>query len=120
MHIKNLYEIEKSKFYCEIISVDSEENAKEIIARISKEHKKATHNCFVYRMNINGREYLKMSDDGEPKGTAAAPMLNVLTKNNIDNVVCVVSRYFGGKKLGAGGLIRAYSKSVSECIKSTQ
>lgn len=119
MNIEKLYEIEKSKFICKIISVDSEEQAKSILADICKEHKKATHNCYVYRINNNGREYLKMSDDGEPKGIAAAPMLNVLSKNDINNVLCVVTRYFGGKKLGAGGLIRAYSKAVSECIKST-
>ena len=86
--------------------------AKEIISRISEEFKDATHNCSAYLVS-DGEGY---DDDGEPGGTAGRPMLNVLKKNNLQNSVAVVTRYFGGIKLGAGGLVRAYSKSVLETL----
>lgn len=86
--------------------------AKDIISRISEEFKDATHNCSAYLVS-DGEGY---DDDGEPGGTAGRPMLNVLKKNNLQNSVAVVTRYFGGIKLGAGGLVRAYSKSVLETL----
>ena len=86
--------------------------AKEIISKISEEFKDATHNCSAYLVS-DGEGY---DDDGEPGGTAGRPMLNVLKKNNLQNSVAVVTRYFGGIKLGAGGLVRAYSKSVLETL----
>ena len=85
---------------------------KEIIAKISAEYKDATHNCSAYYVS-DGEGY---DDDGEPGGTAGRPMLNVLKKNELQNSVAIVTRYFGGIKLGAGGLVRAYSKSVLETL----
>ncbi len=112
-----IYEIEikKSRFICYIKHVSSVEEAKEYIDIIKKKHEDARHNCSAYIVGINK----KADDDGEPSNTAGVPMLGVLEHHDIDNVVCVVTRYFGGIKLGAGGLIRAYAKSVSQAINST-
>lgn len=109
---QNSIDIKKSQFICRLFPAQSEKEAKEIIQRISSEYKDATHNCTAYVVS-DGEGY---DDDGEPGGTAGRPMLNVLRKNEIQNVVAVVTRYFGGIKLGAGGLVRAYSKSVLECL----
>ena len=105
-------DIKKSKFICRLYLAQNEMEAKEIISRISEEFKDATHNCSAYLVS-DGEGY---DDDGEPGGTAGRPMLNVLKKNNLQNSVAVVTRYFGGIKLGAGGLVRAYSKSVLETL----
>lgn len=105
-------DIKKSKFICRLFPAQNEKEAKEIISRISEEFKDATHNCSAYLVS-DGEGY---DDDGEPGGTAGRPMLNVLKKNNLENSVAVVTRYFGGIKLGAGGLVRAYSKSVLETL----
>lgn len=108
--------INKSRFICHISRANTKEEAEEFIKTIRKKHYNATHNCYAY---IIGKDRLlqKANDDGEPSGTAGIPMLEVLRKNNLTDIVCVVTRYFGGIKLGAGGLIRAYSNSVSEAIK---
>lgn len=108
--------INKSRFICYISRANSKEKADEFIKTIRKKHYNATHNCYAY---IIGEDQIiqKANDDGEPSGTAGIPMLEVLRKNNLTDTVCVVTRYFGGIKLGAGGLIRAYSSSVSEAIK---
>lgn len=109
-------EIKKSKFICYLFRIESEEQAKEYIAKIKKEHYKANHNCSAYMLGENF-EIQRSSDDGEPSGTAGVPMLEVLKKNQLQNTLAIVTRYFGGIKLGAGGLIRAYSTSVSEALK---
>lgn len=108
--------INKSRFICTISRASTKEEADEFIKQIRKKYYNATHNCYAY---IIGEDSLiqKANDDGEPSGTAGIPMLEVLKKNNLTDVVCVVTRYFGGIKLGAGGLIRAYGSSVSEAIK---
>ena len=111
--------IERSKFICTIKSVENEEEAKEFIEEIRKKHSLATHNCYAYVADEMGL-IQKFSDDGEPQGTAGLPMLNVLKNVGLKKVACVVTRYFGGIKLGAGGLVRAYSGAVSDCIKNAQ
>ena len=111
--ITNEFEIKKSRFITYLYKLDNEEAIDEIIDNIKKEHKKARHVVYVYKINNTG----KINDDGEPKGTAGMPIFNVLEKNNLNNVLIVVVRYFGGIKLGAGGLFRAYSNSASEIIK---
>jgi uncharacterized YigZ family protein len=113
---ENEIEIKKSRFITQIKRVETEEDAKEFIARIKKEHYKANHNCSAYIIG-ESMEIQRYSDDGEPSGTAGMPMLDVLKKNELVNLVVVVTRYFGGTKLGAGGLIRAYSTATSEAIE---
>ena len=109
---QNQIDIKKSQFICRLYPAQTESEAKEIIAKISAEYKDATHNCSAYYVS-DGEGY---DDDGEPGGTAGRPMLNVLKKNELQNSVAIVTRYFGGIKLGAGGLVRAYSKSVLETL----
>lgn len=109
---QNSIDIKKSQFICRLFPAQTEKEAKDIIKEISEEYKDATHNCTAYVVS-DGEGY---DDNGEPGGTAGRPMLNVLKKNEINNVVAIVTRYFGGIKLGAGGLVRAYSKSVLECL----
>lgn len=109
-------EIKKSRFLCFLQRVKTEEEAREFIQTIKKEHWKANHNCSAFIIGLDAM-ILRSSDDGEPSGTAGVPMLEVLKQNKIVDVVAVVTRYFGGIKLGAGGLIRAYSTSVSEALK---
>ena len=100
-------DIKKSQFICRLFPAQNEQEAKEIINKISEEYKDATHNCTAYVVS-DGEGF---DDDGEPGGTA-----NVLKKNEMENIVAIVTRYFGGIKLGAGGLVRAYSKSVLETL----
>ncbi len=111
-----LVEIKKSKFISECFKVENAEDVSTILEKIRKDNKKATHVCFAFR--IVGEQFLeKAADDGEPSGTAGKPILNVIQKQNLSNVLIVVVRYFGGIKLGAGGLVRAYSKAASEAVK---
>ena len=109
-------EIKKSRFICHAKRVYSEEEARDFITAIKKEHYKATHNCSAFIIGERS-EIKRTSDDGEPSGTAGVPMLGVLENHNLTNVCVVVTRYFGGIKLGAGGLIRAYAGSVSLAVK---
>ena len=109
-------EIKKSRFICHAKRVYSEEEARDFITAIKKEHYKATHNCSSFIVGERS-EIKRTSDDGEPSGTAGAPMLGVLENHNLTNVCVVVTRYFGGIKLGAGGLIRAYAGSVALAVK---
>ncbi|MDH6364742.1 putative YigZ family protein [Enterococcus sp. PF1-24] len=109
-------EIKKSRFICSLKRVTTEEEAKAFIQEIKKEHWKASHNCNTFIIGEHS-EIQRSSDDGEPSGTAGVPMLEVLKKNQLINVVAVVTRYFGGTKLGAGGLIRAYSQAVAHAIQ---
>ena len=109
-------EIKKSRFICHAKRVYSEEEARDFITAIKKEHYKATHNCSAFIVGELS-EIKRTSDDGEPSGTAGIPMLGVLENHNLTNVCVVVTRYFGGIKLGAGGLIRAYAGSVALAVK---
>lgn len=110
-------EIKKSRFICHLKRVESEEEALAFIDEVKKEHWKATHNCSAYTLGMND-EIQRAHDDGEPSGTAGVPMLEIFLKRNLKNVVAVVTRYFGGKKLGAGGLIRAYGGAVNEAVNA--
>lgn len=114
-NISNIYTIKKSKFITKLYRIDSLNDTNEILDKLKSEYKDATHICFAYI--INGQE--KCSDDGEPSGTAGIPILNILKKQKLSNVLAVVIRYFGGIKLGAGGLVRAYSNAVLETLKQT-
>jgi len=104
--------IKKSQFICAIYPTKNKKESKEIIQKINQKYSDATHNCTAYIVG-DGEGF---DDDGEPGGTAGKPMINVLRKNELHNVTAIVTRYFGGIKLGAGGLVRAYSKSVMEAI----
>jgi len=108
--------IQKSRFIGYVTRVHDEEEAQQFIQRIKKKHHDATHNCSAYIIGDND-EIQKANDDGEPSGTAGVPMLEVLKKLQLKNTAVVVTRYFGGIKLGAGGLIRAYGSTTSETIK---
>ncbi|WP_314642436.1 YigZ family protein [uncultured Veillonella sp.] len=110
------YIVDKSRFITTIYPCTTEEEAQAFIGRINKEFWDATHNCTAYALGAK-QEQQRSSDNGEPSGTAGKPMLEVLKKTGITNVAVVVTRYFGGIKLGAGGLIRAYSHSVAESLR---
>jgi uncharacterized YigZ family protein len=109
--------IQKSRFICYIERVTNEEDAQNFIQQIKKKHYDANHNCSAYIIGENDH-IQKANDDGEPSGTAGVPMLEVLKKKQLKDTVVVVTRYFGGIKLGTGGLIRAYGKSVSEGLSA--
>ncbi len=109
--------IKRSLFIGTISPTKTVEEAEEFIARIKKEFSDATHNCFAYRINDDLYRYY---DDGEPSGTAGLPILNMLKKYNLFQTTIVVTRYFGGIKLGTGGLMRAYSQCAEEAILSCQ
>lgn len=111
-------EIKRSTFLGKLKKVESEDDAKSFISQIKKEHSLATHNCYAYIVFDNGVERVRYSDDGEPQGTAGLPILNVLKNKGLFNVAVVVTRYFGGIKLGAGGLVRAYSETASSACNS--
>lgn len=104
--------IKKSKFITLTYNINSIEDVKNKLSEINEEYKGATHVCYAYI--VNNEE--KCSDNGEPSGTAGMPILNILKKEKLNNVLCVVIRYFGGIKLGAGGLVRAYSKACKESL----
>ncbi len=115
--VENSISIERSIFITTITPVDSVQQARKFIAEISKKYADATHNCPAYRV-LEGNKIVEFaSDSGEPSGTAGLPMLNVLKNPDILNVTVVVTRYFGGKKLGVRGLIDAYSQSVKEVLE---
>ena len=107
----------KSRFIANLFYVESTQKAENIIKEIRKKYYDAKHNCIAYRIIDNGRIVEKASDDGEPSGTAGAPMLNILQKNNLANVLIIVTRYFGGILLGTGGLVRAYSARFIRSIR---
>lgn len=111
-------DIKKSRFICHLKRVTTEDDARQFISSIKKEHYKANHSCSAMIIGDNS-EIKRSSDDGEPSGTAGVPMLTVLEKQELTNVVAVVTRYFGGIKLGAGGLIRAYAGSVANALSQT-
>ena len=107
----------KSTFITHLVRVTSEEEAREFIQKMKKKHYDATHVCSCYVVGDNN-EITRANDDGEPSGTAGAPMLDVLIKNEIKNVCATVIRYFGGTKLGTGGLVRAYGGGVINALKN--
>ena len=107
----------KSTFITHLIRINSEEEAREFIQKMKKKHYDATHVCSCYVVGDNN-EITRANDDGEPSGTAGAPMLDVLVKNEIKNVCATVIRYFGGTKLGTGGLVRAYGGGVINALKN--
>ena len=106
----------KSKFIANFFPVESVIDAEAVIKEIKKKYYDARHNCIAYRVMEDDQIIEKSSDDGEPSGTAGAPMLAILQKNELANVVVVVTRYFGGILLGTGGLVRAYSDSLLKAI----
>lgn len=118
--VKNVFEhtiiIEKSRFICYVNRVFSEEEAKQYLLSVKKLHPNATHHCYAFVVGEHN-EIQRSNDNGEPSGTAGVPILEVLKKHSMHDTIAVVVRYFGGIKLGAGGLIRAYSKSTSETLK---
>ena len=107
----------KSKFIANIYYIETIQDAEEKIKNIKKKYYDAKHHCIAYRVIENGIIIEKSSDDGEPSGTAGAPMLNILQKNNLCNVIIIVTRYFGGILLGPGGLVRAYSEATQMVIE---
>ncbi|WP_409252033.1 YigZ family protein [Bacillus sp. SCS-153A] len=109
--------IERSRFIAHIKRVETEEEAQDFINQIKKAHWSANHNCSAYMIGEHNL-IQKANDDGEPSGTAGVPMLEVLKKRDLKDTVVVVTRYFGGIKLGAGGLIRAYGKAVSQGLNA--
>ena len=113
-YTQNTIIIKKSEFVCHLIPCSDIDQAKELIEKYSD--KNATHNCVAYIIGTHERA----NDDGEPSQTAGMPMLNVLKMQGLTNIIAIVTRYFGGIKLGAGGLTRAYTQSVSEALKEAE
>ena len=103
----------KSRFIGRVVPVTSEQEAKTVLERVRKQHYDARHNCWCYVLKSGQKRY---SDDGEPQGTAGQPMLNVLEREGVVDAMCVVTRYFGGILLGAGGLCRAYTKAAKDAL----
>ncbi len=112
--------VKKSRFICNLIKVETQKEAEDIIKQIKKKYYDARHNCVAYRIIEDEKIVEKASDDGEPSGTAGGPMLNILKKNDICNIIVIVTRYFGGILLGTGGLVRAYSEAIMEAINISE
>ena len=110
----------KSKFIANLIYIEKVEEAEDVIKNTKKKYFDAKHNCIAYRVVEDNQIIERSSDDGEPSGTAGAPMLTILQKNNLANIVVIVTRYFGGILLGTGGLVRAYSDSLLKAISSSK
>ena len=113
------FEEKKSKFRGYIKPVSSKEEAENFIDSIKGKHPDATHNCSAYKVTENGQEYYKVDDDGEPGGTAGKPIGEIMNLLDVDNLVVVVTRYFGGIKLGAGGLVRNYAKAAKLAVQES-
>ena len=109
----------KSKFIANIIKVENKNEAEENILKLKKKYYDAKHNCIAYRIKEDQGVIEKASDDGEPQGTAGQPILNILQKNNLCNILVVVTRYFGGILLGTGGLVRAYSEATTKALEKS-
>ena len=107
----------RSRFIGHLLPVETEEQAREFIAQMKKKYYDARHNCWCY---LIGRDVLRYGDDGEPQGTAGQPMLEVLKKKGIFMTAAVITRYFGGVKLGAGGLVSAYTRAVAETVENAK
>lgn len=116
---EGIYIEKKSKFICHLFEVKNADEVTEIIKAEKKKYYDAKHHCFAYVMGEEGAD-IKCSDDGEPSGTAGRPMLDILQKEGLTDILCVCTRYFGGTLLGTGGLVRAYSAALKDAIdKST-
>lgn len=115
-NIENTLIIKNSRFITIIYNINDINDIDKYLKLVKDKYKDATHYCYAYILPNN----IKCSDDGEPGGTAGKPILDVLTKHNLNFVLAIVVRYFGGIKLGAGGLIRAYSKCISTCLNNTE
>lgn len=109
------FEISRSEFICTLIPIESLDEGLDCVQELRKKYSDATHNCYAI-VGLPESNSFKFSDDGEPSGTAGQPMMGVLVKNGLYGVVAVVTRYFGGIKLGAGGLVQAYSRAVAEAV----
>ena len=107
----------KSKFIANVFYVESVQEAEELIKKVKKQHNEARHNCFAFSVFTREGVVDRFSHDGEPSGTAASPMLNIITSKRITNVLVVVTRYFGGILLGTGGLVRAYTGAFQEALE---
>lgn len=118
--VNDILIVEKSKFIAYLFPCDSKKQIDDIIDKMHKKYEDATHVCYAYIVNDNDTILYKANDDGEPSQTAGAPILNVLKKNNLMNVLCVVVRYFGGIKLGAGGLTRTYTNSAALVVNQAE
>lgn len=112
MELSAVLEVSKSKFYSYGFDVENVADFDNKLQQLKKQHKKATHFCYAYIISDNGNKE-KCTDDKEPKGTAGLPIMNVMKRKGLKNYAIIVVRYFGGTKLGAGGLLRSYSKSAS-------
>ena len=115
-----IVEEKKSKFIASIYKVNSVEEAENKLQEVKKKYFDARHNCFAYAVDEDGIQKKKFSDDGEPSGTAGSPILNVIEKNELCNVIIIVTRYFGGILLGAGGLVRAYTEAAVQAINKAK
>lgn len=115
-NVLNEYIINKSRFICYLIKINNEDDILINLSNFKKQYNDSTHICYAY-INNNIKRF---SDDKEPSGTAGMPILNVLENNQLNNILCVVIRYFGGVKLGAGGLVRAYTKSVTLALEKAK
>lgn len=113
--VKTTQIINRSEFITSLYHVESVDEVQTILQNTRKTYYDATHNCYAYILG-DSQDVKKSSDDGEPSGTSGMPILNALEKNELTDVLCIVTRYFGGIKLGAGGLVRAYSSSASLAI----
>lgn len=113
---ENIIIINKSKFITNIFYINNLNDINIYLNKIKEKYKDATHHCYAYIINNTK----KFNDDGEPNGTAGMPILDCLEKNKLNHTLCIVTRYFGGIKLGAGGLVRAYSNSISNALKNSK
>lgn len=111
--------IQRSRFICTLKRIDGFDDALSFVKSVKKKYSDATHNCYAFISNAAGTEQ-RFSDDGEPQGTAGQPMLEVLKKKGVFMTAVVVTRYFGGVKLGAGGLVSAYTRAVAETVENTK
>lgn len=115
-NINNTLIIKNSKFITQLYKINKKDEITDYLNKAKKDYPKATHYCYAYILD----EIKNKSDDNEPSNTAGLPMLNVLEKENLNHILVITIRYFGGIKLGAGGLVRAYKKSVTECLSKTK
>lgn len=114
-----IYEEKRSKFLSKAVRVQTPEEAKEMILSAKKEHYDARHNCYAYIIGEDKKQQ-KFFDDGEPSGTAGAPIIDAINKRDLTNILIIVTRYFGGIKLGAAGLTRAYNKAANSALDNAK
>lgn len=112
--------VKKSKFIANIFKVNSEQEAKETIEKMNKQYYDARHNCYAYIIEEKGNNIERFSDNGEPSGTAGAPILDILKNKNLSNLIIIVTRYFGGILLGTGGLVKAYTDVSLEALNKSE